>query len=293
MDLFLNQAMKDMIKGFNLRSSTSFVRVIIQTQAFIDNSRSDTSDPVTQTEVFQKKINNVELTIHEYLNKIKTNYRLLPEFAYELRCQDLNDVYTPKFLGGLKPEFLYDVIMSNSWRPGEHKMHSTAGPYLMTVGKHNNVLQYKVPTVKNKYVWPFIKTKMNKSETYDNEFTITLTNLGFQLGRGIFKFLPQNDEIHPRSYQWMLMAQGNYEHASAKGMCSAFIFDPVDPNNEETGYRLFVNRGEQNPYLLANKVNPILSTKAICSTVRRHGINNPDKNTWYFTNKRANKNNAS
>ena len=57
--------------------------------------------------------NQTELEIHEILNtKVKTDYIVLPEFAYELRLQDNDeDYYTDKFLSDIRPSFLYDIII--------------------------------------------------------------------------------------------------------------------------------------------------------------------------------------
>lgn len=55
--------------------------------------------------------------MNEILNKIKGQYRILPLFAFELRCQDNEtNYYTKKFLHDVQPKFLYDVILSNKWK---------------------------------------------------------------------------------------------------------------------------------------------------------------------------------
>ena len=82
----------------------------------------------------------------EILEKIKTTkeFKLLPEFAYYLRCQDdENDTYTHKFLQDIKPPFLFDIIVTNKWSKQNRNMTAKNGPFSMTVGKNQNVFQYK------------------------------------------------------------------------------------------------------------------------------------------------------
>ena len=108
------------------------------------------------------------------------------------------------------------------------------------------------------------------------------------MGMGNFRFMPDCDVIENGSYKWMVWAQDIYSqnsNAHRNSPYSSFVIKPIDMNNHESGYRIYVNRGYNNPVMIANKTDPIWFTKVLCSTVQMHGIGNPEKSTWYFDEK--------
>lgn len=82
----------------------------------------------------------------------------------------------------------------------------------------------------------------------------------------------------------MVWAQSTYSHSPINGPFSSFIIQPVNPNDHSKGYRLYVNRGNEKPYLIANKTDPIWYSGLICTNVNRHGKEDPEKNVWFFNN---------
>lgn len=116
---------------------------------------------------------------------------MLPEFAYELRQQDTeDDYYTEKFLSDIKPQFLYDIIISNKYNKTMKNMATRNGPFRMTVGEFHNVFQYRESDQRTKKTDPFLKKALNKKATFSGDVRISLTKTGFQIGNGIKKLLP-------------------------------------------------------------------------------------------------------
>lgn len=72
--------------------------------------------------------------------------------------------------------------------------------FTMTVGPKRHKFQFEDGAATKPYVWPFIKSSLNKSKKYSNEVKITLTDKGFQVGHGTKKLLPEYDEIRNGSY---------------------------------------------------------------------------------------------
>lgn len=278
----LFQQRHQIIKAFDEQNFKQFVSLCIETQRTIDNYKK--GDAKDQNEAIVKNIDETQNIVDCYLSYAKQQYQLLPRFAFWLRqLDDVQDTYSKKFLDDLKPEFLKQVILNNTWISDKRQMHTTFGPFELTVGRHRNVFHYRVNEQKiPSYYWPFLKKKKNKSKNYENSVYIYLTEDGFQLGLGIMRLLPEYEIIHNRSYQWMVWANSNYQQTSVDCVYSKFIIEPFDHNDPESGYRLYVNTGKDSPVLIANKTNPIWSTKLLCSTVRRHGIFNPEKSTWFF-----------
>lgn len=155
--------------------------------------------------------------------------------------------------------------------------------FAMNVGPKKNKFQFEADAVNKFYVWPFLKTSLNKSSKFSNEIKITLTDRGFQIGHGTKKLLPEYDEIRANNYQWMVWADARYQYSPPDGVYCSFSFIPINKEDHNQGYKLMIPRNENNPYLIANRSNPWpFHTKLICTSVKRHGIEDETKSTWYF-----------
>ena len=154
--------------------------------------------------------------------------------------------------------------------------------FAMNVGPKRNKFQFECDAVNKFYVWPFIKSSLNKTKKFSNEVKITLTERGFQIGHGMKKLLPEYDEIRHNSYQWMVWADNRYIQSPPDGVYCSFSFIPVNKTDHSHGYKIMVERGERNPYLLANRSNPWPWTKLICTSVKRHGTEDETKSVWFF-----------
>lgn len=219
---------------------------------------------------------------------IKKDYKLLPEFAFQLRCHDrVDDYYTMKFLSDIRPSFLYDIILSNKWNKMQKSMNAKNGPFMITVGKSGefeNYFMYKETDQRVKYTKPLIKKQMSKSEKYSGEVIVYLTASGFQIGKGIKKLIPEKSEVQNGSSQHMVWAQSNYPYSDINGKYSCFIFEPQDPNDHRKGYKLFVNSGPVGPILVVRKINPIFSS-GLKLTSSQKVINDKDLPVWFFNPK--------
>lgn len=80
----------------------------------------------------------------------------------------------------------------------QKSMNAKNGPFLITLGKHGdqmNHFMYKDTDQRTKFVVPFIKKQMSKSEKMSGEVVIYLTESGFQIGKGIKKLIPERTEV--------------------------------------------------------------------------------------------------
>lgn len=168
----MTQSIKDMVNRFGDKSNrsaknrnmTSFVKIMLNLQEFIDKNRKvDNDDPRARDQLEQ--FDQTEAEIHEFLKtKIKYDYQVLPEFAFELRQQDNeDDYYTEKYLSDIKPQFLYDIIISNKFNKTMKNMATRNGPFQLTVGEFRNVFQYQETDQRTKKVDPFLKKNPSKS----------------------------------------------------------------------------------------------------------------------------------
>lgn len=83
----------------------------------------------------------------------------------------------------------------------------------------------------------------------------------------------------------MVWAQANYSHSPVNGPYSSFIFQPVDPKDHSKGYKLYVHKGFDPAYLIANRVNPMFYCGLSMSTRKSDGIDKPNHNTFFFNPK--------
>lgn len=82
----------------------------------------------------------------------------------------------------------------------------------------------------------------------------------------------------------MVWADSRYIQSPPEGVYSSFSFIPVNPSDHDQGYKLMIQRGERDPYLIANRANPWPWTKLICTTVKSHGFDDENKSVWFFDN---------
>lgn len=187
---FLSQSYKNMVNRFgDKRSKTkenrnmpSFVKILIDLQEFIDNNRNkntDADDP--RAREIESELESTEKMVKEFLDeKIKNDYTVLPEFAFQLRCQDTDtDLYTDKFLSDIKPAFLFDIIKSNKWTKHQRNMVAKNGPFILTAGADRNIFQYEETDQRRRYVRPFMKKNLHTNKKYTTDVMIYLTENGF------------------------------------------------------------------------------------------------------------------
>ena len=74
----------------------------------------------------------------------------------------------------------------------------------------------------------------------------------------------------------------NVKRAQAGGPLNGFIIEPVDATNHAQGYKLYVNRGFQNPYIGVNKTNFFSYTYVIIGNNQARIKAKMNKYAWHF-----------
>ena len=80
----------------------------------------------------------------------------------------------------------------------------------------------------------------------------------------------------------MVCAKAEYDKSPEDGPFSAFVIQPIDPENHDKGYNIYVNRGFWNAYLGVRKARFIFYTNVICSGMAKKVSAKEHKYIWYF-----------
>ena len=80
----------------------------------------------------------------------------------------------------------------------------------------------------------------------------------------------------------MVWAKPNYLYSSVNGPFSSFIIEPIEANDHNKGYKLFVNRGFKYPYLGINNQNFKNYSYLVCKSNQRSVKTKLNKYTWFF-----------
>ena len=106
------------------------------------------------------------------------------------------------YLKGMKPEFMFEVIMSNKWNEKAMRMEpSKDHPWSAYIGSQRCPLHFDVGEQSGGYMWPFIKKKLSdKKDKYCNWVSFLLSPNGIQMVRGQRILLTEYGNVAKGSY---------------------------------------------------------------------------------------------
>lgn len=160
--------------------------------------------------MIKQRKHSAQLCLEDTVQQIGRDASLLTEFAFELRKQDVNDVYSFDFLNGqIWPEVLIDIIMANKWSEEDEQMHVNPERNFKIKMGTKGLLQFKQEQHRNQSSGvDRVHCADRVTSKYTDKVQFKLCLDGFQIVNGVRSiFNEKKDQVVPGKWQKAMIGE--------------------------------------------------------------------------------------